>query len=982
MKQKNRTSGGLIERNKPLVFHFNNLRYEGFLGDTLASALIANNQRLVARSFKYHRPRGIFSAGPEEPNALVQLRLGAHLEPNTRATVTELFDGLIAKSQNHLGSLEFDFLEINNLLSPLLSAGFYYKTFMWPKSFWEKIYEPIIRASAGLGCLSNEPDPDIYDKGFLHCDVLVIGGGPAGLAAALIAGRSGVRTILADEDFLIGGRLNAETFTINGMKGSDWAVQTAGELEHLPNVRLLTRTTVYGAFDHGVYGAVERCTDHLASSNGRPRQVLWRIYSKRTIVSTGATERPIAFSNNDRPGIMLAGSVRTYLNRWAVTPGKRVAIFTNNDDGWRTANDLRGKDINVIAVIDTRDKPPPFKYSDTKVFMGSHILDVIGHKGVTALKLPHGKSIEADCIAVAGGWNPNVHLTCHHRGRPTWCKDISAFIPGEELPTGMTVAGAANGTLALSAALKQGSDAGSAAAGDTGHNVVAQEVLNAEDEPSEISPFWHVEENKKRAWIDMQNDVTVQDIEMAYMEGFRSVEHVKRYTTLSMATDQGKTANTVAVAVLAELTGKTIPQTGVTIYRPPYTPVSISAFAGRQRGNQFRPTQLCPSHTWATEQNAVFVEAGLWKRAQFFPKKEENHWRQSVNREVLQTRKSVGVCDVTTLGKFDVQGTDALKFLNYIYANDLTTLAVGKVRYGLMLREDGLIMDDGTIARLAKNHYITTSTTANAAQVLRHMEFCHQCLWPNLNVHIISVTEQWGQFAISGPNSRHLLQKIVDREIDISNHSFPYMACSEITICNGIPARLFRISFSGELGYEIAIPARYGDALIRRLMSAGEEFDIVPYGTEALSIMRIEKGHPAGAELNGQTTARDLGMQRLVAKHKDFIGNILSKRPELNRKDGLALVGFIPIDRRDKLSAGAHFFSLNKDIITNNDEGWMTSVAISPNLGHSIGLGLIKRGNDRIGETVKAANLLQKQYVKVEIVTPHFIDPEGERLRA
>ena len=982
MSQPNRIEGGLIARDKPLSFSFNGKQLEGYSGDTLASALIANGQRLVARSFKYHRPRGIFSAGSEEPNALVQLRRGAYQEPNTRATVAELYDGLEATSQNHRGSLEFDLMAVNDLLSPLLSAGFYYKTFMWPKSFWEKVYEPAIRASAGLGSLSGEADPDCYDKGFLHCDVLVIGGGPAGLAAALAAGRAGARVVLADEDFLLGGRLNAETLAIDGMAGADWAMQTAQELAALPNVRLITRTTVYGAYDHGIYGALERRTDHLAASDGKPRQVLWRIYSKRTVLCAGATERPIAFGNNDRPGVMLAGSVRAYVNRWGAVPGKRVAIFTTNDDGWRTAQDLAAKGIDVTAVVDTRDEAAFASVPGAAVVAGGGVVDVVGRKGVTAIKLTKGQTIEADCLAVAGGWNPNVHLTCHQRGIPQWRDDIAAFVPGDAMPVGMTVAGAANGALSLSAALAQGTEGGNMAAADTGHTTAPATPPKAEDEQCDTAPFWHVGESKGRAWLDLQNDVTVKDVQQAGLEGFRSVEHLKRYTTLGMATDQGKTANVGALAIMAELTGKSIPETGTTTFRPPYTPVPIGAFAGRSRGKEFRPSRLTPSHQWAEEQKAVFVEAGMWMRAQWFPRDGETHWRQSVDREVLQTRASVGVCDVTTLGKIDVQGRDAAEFLNRVYANGFAKLPVGKVRYGLMLREDGMAMDDGTTARLSETHFVMTTTTANAVGVFRHMEFCRQCLWPSMDVHLISVTEQWAQIAVAGPNSRKLLQKIVDSEHDISNEAFPFMACGEVTLCGGVPGRLFRISFSGELAYEIAVPARYGDALMRALMEAGEAYDVVAYGTEALGVMRVEKGHAAGNELIGQTTARDLGMGRMVSKKKDSIGSILSERPDLNREDGLALVGFVPVDRSESLNSGAHFVSPGKEITMENDEGWMASVAFSPSLGHSIGLGFIERGAARLGETVIAADPVRGRQTEVEIVSPHFIDPEGERLRA
>ena len=982
MSQPYRIVGGLVGRENLVSFRFNGKRFQGYRGDTLAAALIANGQRLVGRSFKYHRPRGIFSAGSEEPNAMVQLRHGAHLEPNTRATVTELYNGLEATSQNHRGSLEFDLMAVNDLLSPILSAGFYYKTFMWPKSFWEKVYEPAIRASAGLGRLSGEEDPDSYDKGFLHCDVLVIGSGPAGLGAALTAGRAGARVILADEDFLLGGRLNAETLAVEDMSGAGWAAQTAQELAGLPNVRMMPRTTVYGAYDHGIYGALERRTDHLATSAGKPRQVLWRIYSKRAILCAGATERPIAFGNNDRPGVMLAGSVRAYVNRWGATPGRRVAVFTSNDDGWRTAQDLSAKGIEITAVIDSRDKPALASVPGAAIVMGGRVIDVAGRKGVTAIKLAKGQTIETDCLAVSGGWNPNVHLTCHQRSFPKWRDDIAAFIPGDEMPVGLTVAGAANGALSLGAALIQGTAAGHIAATDTGHTATSITPPWAEDEPRDTAAFWHVGESKARAWLDLQNDVTVKDVRQAGEEGFRSVEHLKRYTTLGMATDQGKTANVGALAIMAEATGKSIPETGTTIFRPPYTPVAIGAFAGRSRGKAFRPTRLTPSHKWAEEQKAVFVDAGMWLRAQWFPRAGETHWRQSVDREVLQTRASVGVCDVTTLGKVDVQGRDAAEFLNRVYANGFAKLPVGKVRYGLMLREDGMAMDDGTTARLSETHFVMTTTTANAVGVFRHMEFCRQCLWPGMDVHLISVTEQWAQIAVAGPNSRALLQKIVDNSHDLSNEAFPFMACGEVTLCGGVPGRLFRISFSGELAYEVAVPARYGDALMRALMKAGEAYDVGAYGTEALGVMRVEKGHAAGNELIGQTTARDLGMGRMVSKKKDSIGSILSERDALNREDGLALVGFVPVDRSEGLNSGAHFVSPGKEVTTENDEGWMTSVAFSPSLGHSIGLGFIKRGASRIGETVIAADPVRDRKVEVEIVSPHFIDPEGERLRA
>ena len=975
--QSHRIAGGLIDRSETLEFTFNGTPMQGYLGDTLASALLANGQKLVGRSFKYHRPRGIFSAGPEEPNALVQLRSGAQQEPNTRATVAELFDGLTATSQNHLGSLEFDFMSITDLLAPFLSTGFYYKTFMWPAAFWEKIYEPIIRSSAGLGRLSMEADPDTYDKGFLHCDLLIIGAGPSGLAAALAAGASGLRVILADEDFSVGGRLNSESYKINRVSGSSWAKQALAELKSMDKVRVMNRTTVYGAYDHGIFGALERRTDHQKTSFGKPRQVLWRIYSKRSLLTAGATERPIAFGNNDRPGIMLAGAVRSYVNRFGVTPGKQVTIFTNNDDGWRTATDLVAKGVKVTAVIDARNKSASTPITGAEIILGDQIIDTAGRKGLRSITLKSGKVIQTDCLAVSGGWNPNVHLTCHQRGKPEWNSDILAFVPGGILPTGMKIAGAANGKLGLSTGMVDAVAVAQKIVQDLGHRPASYDIPTSEDEPQSGAAIWHVKDSKKRAWVDLQNDVTVKDIQLSYQEGFRSVEHLKRYTTLGMATDQGKTSNIAGLAIMAECSGKTIPETGTTIFRPPYTPIPIGALAGRARGKDFRPYRLTPSHKWAEENGATFVETGNWLRAQWFARPGEKGWRDSVDREVAMTRASVGICDVTTLGKIDIQGKDVAEFLNHVYTNAFLKLPIGKVRYGLMLREDGVAYDDGTTARLAENHFVMTTTTANAVLVFRRLEFARQCLWPGLDIHMISTTDAWAQFAVAGPNSRKLLSKIVDAPFDMSNEAFPFMACSELTICSGTPARLFRISFSGEIAYEIAVPAKYGNSMMGALMTAGQEFDAVPYGTEALGVMRIEKGHAAGNELNGQTTALNLGLGGFISKKKDCIGKTLSQRPELNRDDAIRLVGFKPIKSDDLLLAGSHFITRDEEANMANDQGWMSSVAYSPTLGHSIGLGFIKKGHQRMGEIIRVVNPSRGVEIEAEIVSPHFYDPEG-----
>lgn len=974
-----RLSGGLIDRSTPMTFTFDGKSFTGFAGDTVASALLANDVRLMGRSFKYHRPRGPISAGSEEANALIELRTGARREPNTRATVAELFDGLEAASQNKIGSLKFDLLAVNDLASPFFAAGFYYKTFMWPRAFWEKVYEPLIRRAAGLGSLSKLPDPDAYDKGYLHCDLLVVGAGPSGLAAALTAARAGAKVILADEDFRLGGRLLAETHGLDDAAAMEWIAALEAEFASLPNLRILRRTTVYGAFDHGIFGAVERVSDHLLTAGNAVRQTHWRITAKRTVLAAGATERHIPFANNDRPGVMLAGALRAYANRWAACPGTRVAIFANNDDGHRTALDLLAKGVTVIGVIDPREDAKPL--GNYPVFAGSVVTNTKGRLGLRAIEITRGgraEWVDCDVLGVSGGWNPNVHLASHHRGKPAWSEALQSFVPAGELPLGMRVSGAAQGAFSTHGALHTGAQMAVEALHDLGIAATLPDLPRAEDAPVNLHPLWHVP-GKSRAWVDFQNDVTVKDIALAHQENMRPVEHLKRWTTLGMATDQGKTANVTALAVMAELSGKTIPQTGTTIFRPPYTGVSMGVLGGGDTGAHFRPRRLTPTHPWAAAQGAVFVEVGAWMRAQYFPRKGETHWRETVDREVLATRAGVGLCDVTTLGKIDVQGADAGEFLNRIYANAMASLKVGMVRYGLMLREDGHAFDDGTCARLGEDHYVVTTTTAQAGPVYKNMEFARQCLWPDLDVQLISTTDAWAQISVAGPKARVLLERIVDG-FDLSNAAFPFMACAELTVCGGLRARLFRISFSGELAFEIAVPARYGSALMGRMFELGEDLGATPYGTETLGVLRIEKGHAAGNELNGQTTAQMLGMGKMVSVKKDSIGAVMSRREGM-LAEARVLVGVQPVDANAPLAAGTHLFDQGAAQSTQTDQGWITSACYSPHLKSAIGLAFLERGSDRIGEILIAANPLQGQSTQVRVVSPHFVDPEGGRVR-
>ena len=960
-------AGGSINRTKTLRFSFDGRDYEGFEGDTLASALLANDVRLVARSFKYHRPRGILTAGPEEPNALVTI--GA--EPNARATTTLLQGGLIAQSQNAWPSLRFDLLALNNALSPFFAAGFYYKTFKWPSAFWEKLYEPIIRRAAGLGALSGAPDPTTYDRNHAFCDLLIIGGGPAGLAAALAAGRAGARVILAEQDHALGGRLLSDNERIDSAPATHWVETAHNELRALANVRVFTRTAVFGLYDGGVFGALETPANAATT--------LWKICAKRSLLATGALERPLVFSGNDAPGIMLASAARTYARRYGVAPGHRVAIFTTSASGHAAATQLSAAGVHIECVLDPREHAP--RTGPYETLAQASVTDTHGRNCLNAIQIRDAfgarRTIHVDALLMSGGWTPNIGLASHLGHRPIWSNDAQNFI-AEALPAHLRVIGAAAAHWTLGECLADGLANGAQIAADLSFMPRPVELPQTQSESADFTPFVRAPEGKRKAFIDFQHDVTASDVGLAVREGYKSVEHLKRYTTLGMATDQGRTSNFNGYAYLSAALGKAMGESGTIIARPPQEPIPIGAFAGMHRGEHFKPARLTPSHDWAKARGALFVDAGQWKRAQYFPLPGESDWLQSVTREVKTVRAHVGICDVSTLGKIEVQGADTGEFLDRLYANRVGNLKPGRARYGLMLRDDGLVLDDGTIARFAEDRFFITTTTAQAARVMQHIEYARQVLWPELDVQTSSSTEHWAQFAVAGPKARALLQRLLP-DIDLSNEAFPFMAALEGEWC-GVPLRLYRISFSGELAYEIAVPASYGDALIRALMGAGADLGVTPYGVEALSVMRIEKGHPAGGELNGQVTAGDLGLGKMLSLKKDYIGHALSRRPALIDPNRPTLMGFKPIDKTQRLRAGAHLLPRDAPKKATHDQGWLSSAAFSPMLEHWVALGFVRGGAARLGETLLAYDPVRKFECEVEICVPVFFDPEGARL--
>ena len=978
-------SGGRIDRSRPLAFTFDGRRMTGFEGDTLASALLANGVKLIGRSFKYHRPRGFLSAGAEEPNALFTLGKGGLTEPNVSGTATELFEGLTARSQNGSPSVRIDMRAIYSLAAPILSAGFYYKTFMGPGRGSWMFYEPLIRRAAGLGRGVHEADPDRYETRHAFADVLVIGSGPAGLSAALAAGRAGARVLLAEQDSLLGGSLLLESAAGDA---ENWRRQLESELESLPSVDIRRSTTAFGLYDASTVAFIER-RDHLKPDpvKGEPRQVVTTLRARAIVFATGATEQPLVFPNNDRPGVMLASAVRSYLNRFAVGCGIRAVVVTNNDSAYATAFDLARNCIRV-SIADTRRLVSAELVSLAQSQGIAHLTGVVvrdakGRRAVKGLEVTAGgdvHALECDLVAVSGGWSPAVHLTSHGGIAPRYREEFAAFVPGG-FASSHFGAGALMGSFTLDGAIVEGFAAGRSAAAVTGHDRPTGEPPASPQIAAmgyTIQSQWPSPEGRRgKAFVDFQNDVTVRDVVLAHQEGYQSVEHLKRYTTLGMGTDQGKTSNMNALALMASLRGVEIPVAGTTTFRPPFTPVAIGALAGRTIGHHFRPIRRSPLHDWHLMHGATMTEAGQWMRPWYYS------WagttvESAYIEEMRLVRDAVGISDVSTLGKIDVLGPDAAEFLNRLYVNGFARLPVGKARYGVMLNDDGVVLDDGTTTRLSETRFFMTTTTAQAGEVISWLEFLLQTAWTGLKVHVTSVTDEWAAMAVSGPKARAALERTLPGR-DLSDRRLPYMGCLEMDF-DGVPLRLIRLSFSGELAYEVYVSADYGVALWEQILAAGEPLGMKPYGLEALAALRIEKGHVAGLELDHRNTLDDLGLSKMAAKDKPFIGQVLVQRPLLKSPERWSLVGIECLESGKGLRGGAILFS-STDRIEGHGRGYITSVTWSTVLEKFIALGLYQGGLRHTGEEIVCAFPLKGEQTRARVVSPVFIDPHGERLR-
>jgi sarcosine oxidase, subunit alpha len=993
-------AGARIDRRRPLRFDFDGRPYQGFAGDTLASALLANGVHLVGRSFKYHRPRGILAAGSEEPNALVTVyRDAARYTPNLRATQVELYEGLIAQSQNRWPSLKTDVGRVNDWLSPFFPAGFYYKTFMWPRNAWKAVYEPLIRRAAGLGVAPTQPDPDRYAQRYAHCDVLVVGGGPAGLAAALCAADSGARVMLCDESAEFGGSLLGDPAArIGGEAAPDWVQGAVAELQRNARVTLLARTTAFGYFPHNLLGLNERITDHLAEPPAhQPRERMWQVRARRVVLATGAIERPLVFPGNDRPGILLAGAAQTYLNRYGVRVGKRVVIVTADDGAYQAALDLSAAGVVVAAIADLRAQavgalPEAARGAGIEVWPRSTVLGTEGGLRVCAIalgevdaggKVRATRRLDCDAVLMSGGFTPSVHLFSQSRGKLAWNESLQAFVPGRSAERERS-AGACRGISDLAQVLADGASAGAdaaasavpAAAGASSRRFAVSAAARAAGAVSGALPAAHPPSALK-SFVDWQHDVTTRDVRLAAREGFQSIEHVKRYTTTGMATDQGKTSNLNALAIVAQDLAAPIPQVGLTSFRMPYTPTTFGSFAGISRGDLFDPKRTTPTHAWADAHGAVFENVGLWKRTRYFPRGSEDMHR-AVARECLGVRSACGIFDASTLGKIEVVGADAAEFMNRLYVNSWSALGIGRARYGILCRDDGFIYDDGVVARLAQDRFHVTTTTGGAPRVLALMEDYRQTEWPDLEVWLTSTTEQWAVIAVQGPNARRVLEPLVS-DIDLGAAAFPHMSVGRGKI-SGVPMLLFRVSFTGELGFEINVPADYGAAVWETVHASGQTHGIVEYGTETMHVLRAEKGYIiVGQDTDGTVTPDDAGLSWALGKNKtDFVGKRSLERASMKAADRKQLVGLRSRDGRTVLEEGAQIAAKARQAPPMELIGHVTSSYASSVLESSIALALVAGGRARMGQTLYVP--MPGGDLEVEVTSPVFYDPTGGRI--
>lgn len=995
MSGANRIAGqGRLTPARTARFTFDGKTYQALEGDTVASALLANGVHLVGRSFKYHRPRGILSAGPEEPNALIDVsRDAARRQPNVRAPVQEVFDGMKVESQNRWPSLSFDIGGINNLLSPFFAAGFYYKTFMWPKAAWEKVYEPFIRKAAGLGVAPTEEDPDHYASRYAYCDVLVAGGGVAGLSAALAAAETGARVILCDEQPEVGGALHYDTsVTIDGQSGYAWAQATAAKLKAMENVTVLTRTTAFGYYNHNFVALVERVTDHLARPDKKlPRERMWQVRAKRVVLATGSIERHMVFANNDRPGIMLASAARTYLNHFGVAVGRKVGVYTASDSAYEAAFDLKRAGVTIAAIVDNREKPGEAVLAEARklgieVLTGHSVVDTKGKLRVSSISVARNgggsaRSIPVDALLMSAGWTPSVHLFSQSRGKVAYDAPSGRFLPGTYAQDCLSV-GSCNGTDGLQATIEESLAAGelmARATGNEGGNKVELRGENAFEWTGGMAGAGEGAgaDTTVKAFVDFQNDVCAKDIRLAVREGMHSIEHIKRFTTNGMATDQGKLSNIHGLAIAAEVLNREIPKIGLTTFRAPYTPVTFGTLISHSRGDLFDPARKTPLHAWEEAQGAVFEDVGNWKRAWYYPRSGET-MHDAVNRECRTVRAAAGVFDASTLGKIEVVGPDAAEFLNLMYTNAWDTLKPGRCRYGIMTREDGFVYDDGVVGRLAEDRFHVTTTTGGAPRVMNHMEDYLQTEFPHLKVWLTSTTEQWAVIAVQGPKAREIIEPLVEG-IDMSNEAFPHMSVREGKIC-GVPTRLFRMSFTGEAGFEVNVPADYGQSVLEAIWARAEPLGACAYGTETMHVLRAEKGYIiVGQDTDGTVTPHDASLSWAVSKKKtDFVGIRGLKRPDLVKEGRKQLVGLLTKDPNVVLEEGAQIVADPNEPKPMKMLGHVTSSYWSENCGRSIAMALVAGGQARLGQTLYVP--MPDRTIAVEVSDMVFIDKEGARL--